>query len=216
MSGSGPVLTFCARTRTERVIKSCVQFGSVVPLSCVFESLWRFPPLTSLTHSLPLCPPTGPACYKAYLRQLHPAASDSGLRSREALSPRTPTHSHTQTHTLTHTDTHTLYSEISQPPCAGRGLLENDNNGADDCKEHVALNTISKGSTHTNTHTQTHTNTHKSSHSFYFPPARGLHCSTKSGCQAATRSGNPSEKSWRPLQALRKLLWRIHRGLESN
>ena len=102
-------------------------------------------PLSSLTHSLPS---RSPCLLKSLSASAAPAASDSVLRSREALSPRTKTHTYT----------HTLCSvEISQPPWTGGGSLKNDNNSAHDCKEeHVALNTSFKGSPHISINPLTH------------------------------------------------------------
>lgn len=100
------------------------------------------------SHSFsPFLYPNWPCLLKSLSASAAPAASDSGLRSREALSPRT--------------QTHTLYSvKISQPPWAGGGCLRMTTTACMTTKEHVALNTTFKGSSHTHFH--------KSFHSFCF------------------------------------------------
>lgn len=97
-ASTGPVpsvLTYCARTRIWP-INSFVRCCSVV-WSCVCWSSCGF--FSIVPHSFsPSLSPNWPCLLKSQSASAAPAASNSVLHSREALSPRTKhTHAHTKT-----------------------------------------------------------------------------------------------------------------------
>lgn len=97
LGSSGPVpflLTFCTRTKIG-AINSFVRYCSV-GWSCVCLSSCGFSSIVSHSFSPFLCP-NWPCLLKSLSASAAPAASDSVLRSREALSPRTKTHTYTHT-----------------------------------------------------------------------------------------------------------------------
>ncbi len=95
LGSSGPVpfvLTYCEWTRIG-AINSFVRYCSVV-WSCVCLSSCGFPSIVSHSFS-PFLSPNWPCLLKSLSASAAPAASDSVLHSREALSPRTKTHTYT-------------------------------------------------------------------------------------------------------------------------